>query len=244
MLQQMTLTSSQSKRLIARGVARYEPVVEKMTDGMIVIAKGSTNRYVAEELLGESLARYRFAWGLVAPPGISKGKEDIPEIVLVDGARKDMPIEEAVESLSAGDIFIKGGNALEYQSRSVGILSSSLVGGTIGFALPKIIGSRVRLLIPIGLEKCVVTPIGRICSVVNSPDVRGRLETVYEVHGDVFTEIEALETLLGVEAIHIASGGVSGYEGAVRLAVAADRKSVEKLGQLEDSIRDEPQYLP
>ena len=35
--------------------------------------------------------------------------------------------------------------------------------------------------------------------------------------GLVFTEIEALQTLTGVSVLHVASGGIGGTEGAVRL---------------------------
>lgn len=248
MILEMILTPSQSKRLIARGVAAWEPLQERLKKGTVLIAKGSTNRYVAEEILGISLTNVPFAWGLVAPAGVkaeARRGGDIPEIVIVDGKRKDLDLEEAVDSLGPGDIFIKGGNALHYASRTVGVLSTSDTGGTIGRAYPRVVGSRARLLIPIGLEKCVAVPIEDICEVVNSPDVSGHglIPTMYPVRGDVFTEIEAIRTLFGAEASHVASGGVAGCEGSVRLLVRGDAASIQGLRDLHRELGSEKAYL-
>lgn len=248
MILEMILTPSQSKRLIARGVAAWAPLQERLRKGIVVIAKGSTNRYVAEEILGTSLTDVPFAWGLVAPAGVkaeARKGDDIPEIIIIDGKRKNLDFEEAVDSLGPGDVFIKGGNALHYPSRTVGVLSTSTTGGTIGRAYPRIVGSRARLLIPIGLEKCVAMPIEDICGAVNSPEVSGHglIPTMYPVRGDVFTEIEAMHTLFGADAIHVASGGVAGCEGAVRLLVKGDVDSIQRLRDLYRELGSEKAYL-
>ena len=209
---------------------------------MIVIAKGTTNRYVAEEILGEALDSHPFAWGLVAPP-VNQRPEDIPEIVIIDGERRDMEYTEAVDSLSPGDIYIKGGNALHYPTGTVGILSSSATGGTIGYALSRLTGSRVRLVIPIGLEKAVSDPIEDLARVMNAPELgRVKLPTMYPVRGHVFTEIEAMEVLTGVRPTHVASGGVLGYEGAIRLVAKGDQEEIRRVEEVEKSIMDEPPY--
>jgi len=56
----------------------------------------------------------------------------------------------------------------------------------------------------------------------------------------VVTELEALELLTGVEAIHVASGGVGGSEGAVTLAVDGESEDVEAAIELVKSIKGEP----
>ena len=228
------------------GVAAWPPMKERLHKGTIVIAKGSTSRYVAEELLGESLQEYPFAWGLVAPASMPRTGQDIPEIVIVDGLRTEIEFERAIDSLGAGDIFIKGGNALHYPSRTVGVLSTSSTGGTIGYAHPKVLGSRVHLLIPIGLEKSVSTPIEAICEALNSPEVSGAglIPTMYPVRGHVFTEIEAIKTLFGAEALHVASGGVAGCEGSVRLLVRGEMEAIRGLMELGDRLSSEMPYLP
>lgn len=237
------MNSSQGKRLIGKGLAAWPPLREKLKKGTIVIAKGTTNRYVAEEILGESLADHRFAWGLVAPPGTKRHGEDIDEIVIVDGERRHIEYTQAVDSLSPGDLYIKGGNALHYPSATVGILSSSKIGGTIGYALPRLIGSRVRIVIPIGLEKCVAGPIDELAAALNDPGLgQIQVSTMYPVRGKVFTEIEALEVLTGLKATHVASGGVLGYEGAVRLIVSGSPEDISRIEKIQGSIKDEPPY--
>lgn len=243
MLHELTLRVPEGKRLIAKGIVRWPPLVERLESGVVVIAKGTTNRYVAEEILGQDLSRYPYAWGVVAPPGKIPLGEDLKEIVIVDGKWEGMRFEEAVASMSPGDIFIKGGNALNYENKVVGVLSTSPTGGTIGTAFAKVLGSRVRLLIPIGLEKCVSTPIERICSLLDSPEGADEdLPTMFPLSGHVFTEIEALEALFGLESFHISSGGVLGCEGSVRLLVRGSPDAVSGVLSLEESLRQEPDY--
>lgn len=47
-----TLTSSESKRLIAKGVKAMPGVQRALKEGTIIVAGGTTNAFVAEELLG------------------------------------------------------------------------------------------------------------------------------------------------------------------------------------------------
>lgn len=242
MKREIVLSTSQSKRLIGMGLARWPPIVERLDRGMILITKGTTNRYVAEEILGESLVEHRFAWGLVVPPGTPRHGEDIPEIVIVDGKRTEMEYGEAVDLLSPGDIYLKGGNALNYPTRTVGVLSSSPIGGTIGRSMPRVIGSRVRLVIPVGLEKCVPGPIEEISRCMNDPGAGTNGSTMYTIRGEVFTEIEALSVLTGAKATHVASGGVLSYEGAVRLVVTGNEEEIRRFENVEKSLEDEPPY--
>jgi len=241
LLHQLVLSVAEGKRLIAKGVARWPPLLERLNSGMVVIAKGTTNRYVAEEILGQDLGQYPYAWGVVAPPGKGDMGEDLDEIVIVDGRWERIPFEEAVASMSPGDIFVKGGNALDYARGVVGVLSTSPTGGTIGKAYAKVLGSRVRLLLPIGLEKCVSMPVEQICSLINSPEGEG-LPTMFALRGDIFTEIEALHTLFGVEAFHISSGGVLGCEGSIRLLLRGSEEAISRVVGLEESLKGEPPY--
>ena len=45
----VNLTVSESKRLIAKGIINMPLVKDKLQKGMIIITKGSTNSYIAEE---------------------------------------------------------------------------------------------------------------------------------------------------------------------------------------------------
>ncbi len=70
---QVALTPAGGKRLIAQAVARHAAVRAAMESGTIVIIAGTTNGYVAEEILAacgntEGFSRRRFFRGITLPP--------------------------------------------------------------------------------------------------------------------------------------------------------------------------------
>ena len=56
----------------------------------------------------------------------------------------------------------------------------------------------------------------------------------------VVTEVQALEVLTGVTAIHVGSGGVGGSEGCVILALEGSEGTVNRAYQLVESVKGEP----
>ena len=62
------------------------------------------------------------------------------------------------------------------------------------------------------------------------------------VNAKVVTEIQALEMLTGVTAVHVASGGVAGSEGAVVLALTGDEDVVKSAFELVESLKQEEQF--
>ena len=65
MKRQVILTVSESKRLIAKAVAALPEVQNAMKEGTVVVATGTTNAFVLEELWGRKIdkrgyALYRF----------------------------------------------------------------------------------------------------------------------------------------------------------------------------------------
>jgi hypothetical protein len=76
----VVLPPGAARRLIARGVARLPSVQRALRDGLVVVTLGTTNAYVAEELLGAPLR------GAVAelPSGGGAGTGWDATITLVD----------------------------------------------------------------------------------------------------------------------------------------------------------------
>jgi hypothetical protein len=60
------------------------------------------------------------------------------------------------------------------------------------------------------------------------------------VNGTVLAEVDALRIMAGVEAVHFASGGVFGSEGAVVLAITGESSLVSKALRLVESMKGEP----
>ncbi len=240
------LTVAESKRLIARGVARWQVLNDALQDGIVAIAKGTTNGYVAEEITGESINKHHYCTGTTSPPGREAEVEvanKLDDVVLREGRLWDgVSATEAVEEMGAGDVFIKGANALNYDRGQAGILIGHPTGGTIGAAIGTIIARRARLLIPVGLEKSIPGDLYETGNNMNWPAENGSGPALWPVDGEVFTELEALQILAGVEARPIAAGGILGAEGSVRISVWGSEAEVDGAERIISDVRGEPSF--
>jgi len=239
----VVLTPAESKRLIAKGVAAM-PVVRKAFErGRLIIANGTTNAFVAEELLGMEVPKVRYAAGIVAEGrlGVTDGKERLLLFVCVKGKRVDTPWQEVLREFEAEDVFMKGANAVDRQGIA-GVLVGSPEGGTVGASLGILSARGCHLIVPVGLEKLVPSVmeaaghmgIGRFDRVTGLPCGLVPLPAA-----KVVTEIQALKMLADVGVWHAASGGICGSEGAVVLSLEGEAEEVEKAFSLVVSVKGE-----
>ena len=252
MLAEVVLTTSESKRLIGKAVASMEVVKEAFKSGLIIIIKGTTNSYVAEEILKEPIEKERYARGIIVPGILSflPDKESIPDVIIEKGkVREDLTLEEAVKMLKSGDVLMKGANALD-PSGITGVFLGRLPiteGGTIGLSIGTVVGRGVNFIIPVSLEKLIPLPIREVVTQLNDKEVSlamGLTVNVMPTMGKVVTEIEAFKILTGVEAINIGAGGVGGAEGARVFLLKGDEETVTKAFNLVQSIKGEPPFKP
>jgi len=103
-----------------------------------------------------------------------------------------------------------------------------------------VVGRRVRLIHPVGLEKRVTGDLKDLARLLNAPGAQG--PRLLPTTGDVFTEIDAISTLTGAEAQLVAGGGVSGAEGSVWLAVTGAEEQLKRVDELLNSIASEPSF--
>lgn len=248
MLAEVVLTVAESKRLIAKGVAAHPLVKRALKDGMVIIARGSTNGYVAEEILGKQIDKPGFLTGRTLPRGHTPRKrksEPIGEIVLKRGkVVENMSLSEAVADLRPGDVFMKGANALDYAANLAGVLVGHPEGGTIGAALPTIIARKAHLIVPVGLEKLVASDLAAVSDMITEEAGASAPVPAFWIIGNatIITEIEAVAILAGVECVHLASGGIGGAEGSVRLLVSGDEDGIKRAQELLDSVKGEEPY--
>jgi hypothetical protein len=253
-MRQFVLTVSAGKRLIAKALAA-SPVINKvLKKGTIVIIAGTTNGYVAGELLaavGEKRAftQRGFYRGITLPPGfkttetgrVTDESRFFGDVVLKDGIwQKGKTVNEVVDSLEEGDVIIKGANALDLANRRAAVLVGNRQGGTITVILQVVVGRRVLLVIPVGLEKRVSGNLDEIALKVNTPGTKGM--RLLPVPGEVFTEIESLSLLTGVTAELIAAGGVAGAEGSIRLAISGTAVQERAAEKIIKSVATEPAF--
>jgi len=233
-----------AKRLIAKGVAALPIVEHALREGTIVVTLGTTNAYVVEELTGEPIDHGAFAAGVI--DGLWNLNERIGEardIILKRGKQVSPDPENLLASLAAGDVVVKGGNALD-PFGTVGVLLGAPNGGTVARYVPTALARGVDIVIPISVAKSVHAPIGDLAVDLGS----GRMSLgdglpcgMFPLSGHPVTEIEALDLLFSVRAVHVASGGVGPGEGSVSLVLDGEDAAVESAYALLTELADEPE---
>lgn len=255
-MKQFLITPAAGKRLIAKTLANHPAIKKALGNGTVIIVAGTTNGYLAEEILRNhhiqnDFSRKHFFRGITLPPAHAVTVEGrVPDeskfpgdVVIVKGVwEKGKTIADVVDSLKEGDVIVKGANALNLNRRRAAILIGHPKAGTIGLALPAVIGRRVKLIIPVGLEKRVDADLNALAEKLNAPGVAGY--RLLPVDGEVFTELDALAALTGAEVELIAGGGVCGAEGSVWLAVTGSEDQEEYAAQVVASVAGEPAFGP
>jgi len=248
---QVILTVSEGKRLIAKAVSEMPVVKQALQDGMVVIARGTTNTYVAEELTGQKIAHGAYVIGWTGPAKGGQAPEPgerIEDIVLVNGqVQTGMSMDDALNALKAGDVVIKGANALDREHKTAGVLiggGPNSSAGTTGKVYPVVVSRKAHLVIPIGLEKQVQGDVIDIANKMREPvESLNNIPSMFLVTGHILTEIEALELLTGASVFQAAAGGIAGAEGSSRLICRGTREQVEKALAIAESIQGEPAFL-
>jgi len=240
----LVFAPSESKRLVARAAAQMPEVQAALRGGRIIIGNGTTNAYVAEELLGASVPKWRYAAGVIADSklAVTDGATRLPPYALKQGKPFQAGWVELLKEFGRGDVFIKGGNALDPEG-NVGVLLASDVGGTVGQMFGIISARGAHLISPVGLEKLVpdVIEAARHCGIARTDLTDGIASGMAVLTGaQVVTEIEAFEVLCGVDAWHVASGGIAGSEGAVTIAVEGTPETVKAAADLAIALAKEP----
>ncbi len=241
-----TLTSAESKRLIAKAVVQLPEVQEAMKEGYIYIGGGTTNAFIVEELTGDVIERKGDYTAGVITKGIhcvTDASVRIKPLVLKDGQPIDMSMGEVLEVMSGKDIFIKGGNAIDFEG-NVGVMVGERWGGTIGRSMGRLMALGANLIMPVGLEKLIPSvPQASNFAGIDSVDYTlgmpvGMISVNY---GTVITELSAMDTFADLDDIlQISSGGVGGSEGAVTLGIEGEEEEVKKIIELIKEIKGEP----
>jgi hypothetical protein len=238
-------TPPESKRFIAKAVARLPEVVSAKEKGGVLIGHGSTNVRVAQEILGKCPQPDRFLSGLVINRVlcITQAEEKPPMIVIKDGEliHPELTMEETLRDFGPGSIFIKGANAVDAEGNA-GVFVAHPSAGTIGFAYGILSARGIQLVVPVGLEKLVpsVREAARHLGQQTLYYSMGiRIGMIPLVNAKVITEIESFRILFDLDAIHVGGGGVSGSEGSVVIVAEGKKEQLDKTIRLIESIKGE-----
>ena len=240
----VNLTVAEGKRLIAKGIVNHPQVKERMTKGTIVIMTGTTNTYIAEEMVNLSEARGSFVTGYIAPVDAPNIKDGIPftgSIAIIDGKRVEISGEEALKNAKKGDIVFKGANMLNYEKQQTALCIGAPDGGSARRAYE----SEADLFIPIGLEKETSGDLSVFKDILtNKPDdVSAPRIWLHPSDAVIFTEIEAIKTVSSVNIIPYAVGGIAGREGGISLVIYGAKDEVQKALDLVASVQGEAPFV-
>ena len=252
-LKQFLITPSAGKRLIAKALSNHPSIQHALKNGTLVIIAGTTNGYIAEELLQNlkisGFSRKRFFRGITLPPGkpvtvegrLADESKFPGDAVIMKGAwQKGKTIADVVDSLKEGDVIIKGANALDLERKQAAILIGHPKAGTAGLALPAVAGRRVKLIVAVGLEKRINGDLYALAQKVNEPGAGGH--RLLPVFGEVFTELEAVKFLSGADAELMSAGGVCGAEGSYWLLVTGTKEQEDAAEKVLASVANEPAF--
>ena len=252
MLAQVVLTPSESKKLIAKAVARLETVNEAAKNGIVAMHPSSSTYFIVEELTGTRPSTNYWVCGSVAPRGMC-----VEMAMVLGGYTPDQPgsdpgdftawwivehgkltgeekLSGVLDRMKATDVFIKGVNALDPQG-NVGILiGDPMQGGTWGVILAAWRKKKFTMLYPVGLEKFVPTSVNQAAREAKQAQYEyamglptGLFPCPAE-NSQKITEIDAIELLSGATAVPIAAGGLGGAEGAVTLIIKGETEQVNR----------------
>ncbi len=252
---QVTLTPSESKKLIAKAVVNLDVVKQALARGTVVIHPSSTTYFIIEEITGSKPKTDVWVCGVVIPKGTCiemgtlVGAHSIVSEQAKEGALRHpeafryswvvkggevstgLPLGKILDELTSQDVYIKGANAIDVYG-NVGILIGSAVeGGTIGRVLSASKKKGFSIIFPVGIEKLIPISVEEAAKEALKGDYEysmGLPCALFPVKGIVVSEPKAIEILSGATAIPIAAGGLAGAEGSVTLVLKGDKDQVTK----------------
>lgn len=239
-----TLTSSESKRLIGKAAAALPEIKQAKDNGYLVISRGSTNAFILEELLGKKIEKERYVAGMVVKGVFCIMGQALrtKPVVFHQGEVLNVEPGAVIDKMKPGDLLLKGANAIDPYGNA-GVAMAGAGGGTMGQFYMALKAAGVETIYPVGLEKMIPSVVdaakyGGTLSLDKSIGAVAGMACVSD--GRIFTEIEALETLFGVEAIPYAAGGWGGSEGAVTMVVDGPEDDVNECLEFIKEIKGEP----
>ena len=153
-----TLTSAESRRLIAKAVVAMPEFKKAWEDAYVLLAGGTTNAFIAQEMLGrEGIEPARCTVGL-STDGLlcvthPDSRKSFPS-VFYKGEAVEKTLAEALSDYHAETVVIKGANAVDADG-NIGIVTAGFDGGTIPRVIGPVTSKGLKFITPVGLEKLV-----------------------------------------------------------------------------------------
>ena len=244
---QFFLTPAAGKQLIADALSAREDIKAALREHTVVIVAGSTNGYVAQSLLqsigqAEDFCRGAFYRGLLKPDTAKASRPAYGSDIVIRRGEwiKGQNIFDCAGELKQEDIILKGANAVHLASGEAGVLAGNPTSGTIGPIYSAVMGRRVKLVLPVGVEKRVEEPIAQLARLNNGQGAAGC--RLCPAPGEVYTELDAIRDLCGAEAHITAGGGVCGYEGGCLFTCTGTKEQLDNCREQMKRIAGTPAF--
>ena len=221
-----------SKRLIARGVKKLLENMGTLDKGIVYVARGSTCAYVVEELIGRKIEKERYLAGFIGEGmlNVLPREKRLPPFILINGKLTEKDPEKVAKKMTKGDVFIKGGNAIDTEG-NVGVLVADREGGTVGRYIGIMLSRGVSWISPISIGKLIpdVVEASRFAKIDAFDYSTGKSSGLFPlVNIKAVTEIDAFKILFGLESMLIAKGGLWEDEGSIVIGIEGKEKKVEE----------------
>jgi hypothetical protein len=237
---QISLTVSESKRLIAKAVAALPEVRRAFTNGKILLKGGTTVSALCEEMVGMPLRISGRITGRGTVTAKSPSREHPHSVLIEKGSVRniDETIADVAQGLGREDIVIISGNAMDING-NVAMMAGSPGGGNPGSAISGMLAQGARIIIPIGLEKLIPGSIqDAVKAAGRDKDLSyGMAVGLIPLIGKVVTEKDGAEILSHVKCTVIGRGGINGAEGSTVMVVEGEEREVRKLLKIVEDIR-------
>jgi len=229
---ELILRPSMSKRLIARGVKKLLENMGTLDKGIVYVARGSTCAYVVEELIGRKIEKERYLAGFIGEGmlNVLPREKRLPPFILINGKLTEKDPEKVAKKMTKGDVFIKGGNAIDTEG-NVGVLVADREGGTVGRYIGIMLSRGVSWISPISIGKLIpdVVEASRFAKIDAFDYSTGKSSGLFPlVNIKAVTEIDAFKILFGLESMLIAKGGLWEDEGSIVIGIEGKEKKVEE----------------
>lgn len=255
MLAQVSLIPAESKKLIAKGIARMDIVQKAVAEAKVVIHPSSSTFFLVEELTGAPPPTKVWVNGVIIPKGLCSDYESVLAMRELKRTTPERPavapdlypftwvvrkgkletgedLGAIIAEMTSQDVYIKGANAIDINGK-VGVLYGNIdqPGGAFGRAVRAAKEKKFPMIFPAGLEKLIPIPINNAAKAARPRHLdysMGIRVGLMPGEGTSVTEIDAIKLLSGCKATPIACGGLSGGEGSVVLIIEGSQEQVNE----------------
>jgi hypothetical protein len=236
----------ESRAFIAKSILSHPNVAKSLKNGVIALGRGITNAFLLREMLEVTnntdfqVDIDNYVAGVVdGSLWASNSATRTPEVAFYNGTPRFEAITKSVEK---ADLIIKGGNALG-PDWIAGVLCAHPAAGTIGSVFAIAISRGIKILVPISVGKMIPFSVTDII-----PDLGGQKAIDYVrgmpvglfpiIGGEIFSEIEAFQTIANVDVYPIGAGGVYDGAGATIFEISGVKEEVNKIIALYEMIKN------